>query len=482
MADNGRKPRVAIVGAGFGGIGTAISLLRAGYDDLVILERADAVGGVWRDNTYPGICCDIPAPLYSFSFAPNPDWSRRYPPRDEIIRYLRDVATREGVDQHVRLGVTVHEAAWDTDARRWVLDTSAGEVVADVLVTATGQLSRPRLPALPGMDSFTGPAFHTAQWRHDVDVAGRRVAVVGTGASAIQIVPAIAGVAAQVTVFQRTPPWTLFKADHEYGALARSLRRRLPGIMSLGRLGTWGLAEFLGRALVGNPPARVALSALARGQLLLQVRDRELRRTLTPEYPIGCKRLLFTGEWYPALQRDDVRLVTEEVTEVLPDGVRSADGETHPCDVLVYATGFDATGFVAPMTVRGAGGVTLADTWKDGAHAYLGMTVPDFPNLFVVYGPNTNTGSTSVLYFEEAQAAYITQAVASIERDGPLDVRPEVAHAYDDEVQRRLSESVWVTCSNWYRTATGRVVANWPGMAQEYGRRTRHLDRADFVA
>jgi cation diffusion facilitator CzcD-associated flavoprotein CzcO len=335
---------------------------------------------------------------------------------------------------------------------------------------------------LPGAETFTGAAFHTAEWRHDVDIAGKRVAVVGTGASAIQVVPELAEVAGHVTVFQRTPPWALLKVDHEFGPAARALRRRLPGIMALGRLGTWGLSEFVGRALVGNPLARVGLSALARIQLRLQVPDRELRRKLTPDYPIGCKRLLFTGDWYPALQRDDVRLVTEPVTEVLPDGVRSADGEKHPCDVLVYATGFDTGGFVAPMAVRGAGGVSLADAWKDGAHAYLGMTVPGFPNLFVVYGPNTNTGSTSVLYFEESQAEYIAQAVAAVRRDGPLDVRVDVADGYDAEIQRRLAESVWVTCSSWYRSATGRVVANWPGMPAEYRRRTRTLDRADYVA
>ena len=475
------KPRIAIVGAGFGGVGTAIALLRAGYDDIVILEAADSVGGVWRENTYPGCACDIPAPLYSFSFAQNPAWTRRFPPHDEILAYLRGVADDAGLQKHLRLNTAVRSATWDGTARHWVLDTTGGEVVADVLVPATGQLSRPAIPALPGAAEFAGPAFHTAHWRHDVDLAGKRVAVVGTGASAIQVVPRIAEEAAHVTVFQRTPPWTLPKPDREYGPLGRRLRRRFPVLMLPARLGFWGVTVFTGHAITGNRAAGAVLRTVSRAQLRLQVRDRELRRRLTPDYPMGCKRVLFTGDWFPTLARPDVRLVTRAVAAVLPHAVRSDDGEEHPCDVLVYATGFATTGFLTPMAVHGVGGVALSDVWRDGAHAYLGMTVPGFPNLFLIYGPNTNTGNTSVLYFEEAQAKYVVQAVRAIERGGPLDVRDDVAGAYDDEIQRRLRGSVWTSCTSWYRTATGRVVTNWPGLAAEYRRRTRRLNRADFA-
>jgi cation diffusion facilitator CzcD-associated flavoprotein CzcO len=476
------SPRIAIVGAGFGGVGAAAALLRAGYDDLVVLEQADAVGGVWRENTYPGCACDIPAPLYSFSWAQNPDWSRRYPPHDEILGYLRRVADDVGLGEHLRLNTSVRSATWDDDARHWVLDTTDGEVVADVLVPATGQLSRPAQPAVPGADTFAGPAFHTAHWRHDVDLTGRRVAVVGTGASAVQVVPRIAEEAALVTVFQRTPPWTLPKADREYRPIGRALRRRFPVLMLPARLGFWGATMVAGLAITGNRLAGAVLQALSRAQLRVQVRDPELRRRLTPDYPMGCKRVLFAGDWYPALARPDVRLVTSAVTEVVPDAVRTADGEEHPCDVVVWATGFATTGFLTPMAVHGLDGVALSDTWRDGAHAYLGMTVPGFPNLFIVYGPNTNTGNTSVLYFEEAQARYVVQAVAAIAAGGPLDVRADVAGDYDAELQRRLAGSVWTSCTNWYRTATGRVVTNWPGLASEYARRTKDLVRSDFVA
>lgn len=475
------SPRVAVVGAGFGGVAVAAALRRAGHDDVVVLEKGDDVGGVWRENTYPGCGCDIPAPLYSFSFAQNPDWSRRYPPYDEIAAYLRKVVADEGLEPHLRLGTTVRSAAWDDAARHWVLDTSGGEVVADVLVPATGLLSRRRATELPGAATFRGDQFHTAEWDHGVDLAGRRVAVVGTGASAVQVVPRIADVAAQVTVFQRTPPWTLPKPDRRYGPRGRALRRRFPVLMLPARLGFWGVSAFLGRAITGRPVARAAMRAVSRGQLRLQVRDPELRRRLTPDYPMGCKRVVFTGDFLPALSRPDVRLVTEAVVEVLPDGVRSADGEEHACDVVVWATGFDTTRFLAPMTVTGAGGRPLAQAWAEGAHAYLGMTVPGFPNMFVIYGPNTNTGNTSVLYFEEAQARYVAQAVDAIARGGRLEVRDDVARRYDTEIQGRLAGSVWTTCTSWYRTTSGRVVTNWPGLAVEYRRRTRRLDPADYA-
>jgi cation diffusion facilitator CzcD-associated flavoprotein CzcO len=475
------KPRIAIVGAGFGGVGTAVALLRAGYEDLVILEQSDAVGGVWRENTYPGCACDVPAPLYSLSYAPNPDWSRRYAPQAEILAYLRAVADDAGLQKYLRLNTAVRRATWDDAAGHWVLDTTDGEVVADVLVPATGQLSRPAEPTTPGVETFAGPAFHTAYWRHDVDLTGRRVAVVGTGASAVQIVPEIVAAAEQVTIFQRTPAWVLPKADRAYGPRWRALRRRLPVIGLAERLFVWWVTVLTGMAITGNRGAGAAFRGLSRAQLRLQVRDPELRRRLTPDYPMGCKRVLFSLDWLPTLQRPDVRLVTEAVTEVLPHAVRSADGEEHPCDVLIWATGFSATGFLTPMAVHGRGGVGLADVWRDGAHAYLGMTVPGFPNMFVIYGPNTNTGNTSVLYFEEAQADYVVQAVRAIEAGGPLDVRDDVAGAYDAELQRRLRGSVWTSCTSWYRTAGGRVVTNWPGLAAEYRRRVRRLDRADYA-
>ncbi|MBO3737894.1 flavin-containing monooxygenase [Actinoplanes flavus] len=472
--------RIAIVGAGFGGVAVAAELLRAGFDDIVLLEKADRAGGVWRDNTYPGCACDVPAPLYSYSRALNPDWSRRYPPHDEILAYLQRCADEWGVTPRVRFGAEVASASWTGGG--WEILLSDGDSVrADVLIPAVGQLSRPSIPALPGAESFAGVAVHTAHWTPDVPVQGSRVAVVGTGASAIQLVPAIAGTAAHVTVFQRTAPWTLPKPDRRYGRLRKAAYRRIPSLMLLSRAATWGLTLVPGAALTGNRVVDALIRGYSWSQRRWQIRDPELRAKVTPDEPLGCKRVLFTNAWLPALARPDVDLVTEKIVAVTPGGVRTADGVDHPCDVLVYGTGFAATEFLVPIRVTGRDGVVLADEWRDGAHAYLGLAVPGFPNMFLVYGPNTNTGNTSVIYFHEAQAGWITQAVRRVAAGDDLEVRPEVAAAYDTEIQSRLAGSVWTACQSWYRTAAGRVVANWPGKATEYRRRTTTLNRSDFL-
>ncbi|GAA0576234.1 NAD(P)/FAD-dependent oxidoreductase [Paractinoplanes ferrugineus] len=473
--------RVVIIGAGFGGIAAAVELLRRGLDDVVLLEKGDRVGGVWRDNSYPGCACDVPAPLYSYSFAPNPGWSRRFPRHEEILAYARDVADRFGVTERVRFGTEVAEARWDG---RWHLTTTGGELIeADILIPAVGQLSRPATPALPGADRFAGRAVHTARWDPGVEVEGKRVAVVGTGASAIQLVPAIAGRAAHVTVFQRSAPWTLPKPDRRYGRARTTAYRKMPHLMRLARAGTWGMTIVTGLAITGNRPAGAFLRGVSGLQRRWQVRDRALRARVTPDEPMGCKRVLYTSSWLPALARADVSLVTEKIVEVVPEGVRTADGAVHGCDLLVYATGFAATEFLAPIRITGRDGHTLDDEWRDGAYAYLGVTVPGFPNLFMIYGPNTNTGSTSVLYFHEAQARYVARLVALVDKKrAPIEVRRERAATYDGEMQRRLASSVWTGCQSWYRTAAGRIVTNWPGMAGEYRRRTSHLYDGDYTA
>ncbi|MEU8661506.1 flavin-containing monooxygenase [Actinoplanes philippinensis] len=471
--------RIAIIGAGFGGVAAAVELLAAGFGDIVILEKADRVGGVWRDNTYPGCACDVPAPLYSFSFALNPDWSRRYPPHHEILAYLQRVADEKGVTPLVRFGAEVASADWDG---RWRITLAGGGTIdADVLIPAVGQLSRPAIPLLPGAGTFQGVAVHTAHWTPGIPIDGRRVAVIGTGASAIQLVPAIAGRAAHITVFQRTAPWTVPKPDRRYGRIRRALSRRVPALMRLSRGATWLLTLVPGAALHGNRTVNAAVRGYAWIQRRWQVRDPALLAKVTPDEPIGCKRLLFTNAWLPTLARPDVDLVTEKIVTVTPSGVRTADGADHPCDVLVYGTGFAATEFLVPIRVTGRDGRTLSGEWREGAHAYLGLAVPGFPNMFLVYGPNTNTGNTSVIYFHEAQARWIAQAVRAVAAGDDLEVRPEVAATYDSEIQSRLSTTVWTACQSWYRTATGRIVTNWPGKAAEYRRRTRSLTRSDFL-
>ncbi|WIM94098.1 NAD(P)/FAD-dependent oxidoreductase [Actinoplanes oblitus] len=471
--------RILIIGAGFGGVAVANELLKAGFTDITMVEKADRVGGVWRDNNYPGCACDIPAPLYSYSYAQNPAWTRRFPPQPEILAYLERCVADFGLAGKVRLGTEVTAAEW-TDGV-WRVRTASGEVLeADVLIPAVGQLSRPVTPQLGG--EFAGPAMHTARWNPAVPLAGRRVAVIGTGASAIQLVPALAGVASRVVVFQRTAPWTLPKPNRRYGPVRRSLYRRLPALMGPARAGTWLMTVVTGRALTGHRIAGALLHGLSAAQRRWQVRDPELRRKVTPDEPMGCKRVLFTSDWLPTLARPDVELITEKVVALTPGGVRTADGVEHPADVLVYGTGFAATEFLVPIRVTGRAGTRLDEVWRDGAHAYLGMAVPGFPNMFLVYGPNTNTGNTSVVFFHEAQARWIAQAVRHLSHHrNPLEVRPEIAAAYDAELQSRLAESVWTSCQSWYRTASGRVVTNWPGMASEYRRRTARLRPADFL-
>jgi cation diffusion facilitator CzcD-associated flavoprotein CzcO len=461
-------PSVLVVGAGFGGIGAAVELRRSGFTDVTVLERGDGIGGVWRENTYPGVGCDIPSPYYSYSYAPNRSWPLRFSLGPEILTYLARTAAAHGVAP--RYGVTVTDAEFRDG--QWHVTTSAGPFVADVLVPAVGQLSEPHVPALPG--SFAGPAFHSARWDHAVPLAGRRIAVIGTGASAAQFVPHLARTAAAVTVFQRTPPYVLPKPDVVY----RPWQHRL---FPVERAFFWGLLEVSTLGILGNRLVVRAATALARGHLRRQVPDPALRAALTPDYPIGCKRVLFADDYYPALTQPHVTLSTERIAALEPDGVRTADGVRHEADVLVYGTGFRATDFVSSLRIRGVAG-ELSEAWADGASAYLGMTVPGFPNMFLVYGPNTNLGSGSIVYMLERQARYLRQAVALLAAGvSTMDVRPEVAHRFDEEVQRRLADTAWTSCGSWYRTPAGRVTTNWPGLVTEYHRRTRTLSPADFV-
>ena len=476
-----RTPRVVVIGAGFGGLGVTAELLRAGFTDVTVLERADAVGGVWRDNTYPGAACDVPSPLYSWSWAPNPDWGRRYSGQAEILAYLERTAAESGALARVRTGVEVTGLAYDDAAGTWSVRTASGEeVVADVVVPALGQLSRPVVPEVPGAEGFTGHAFHSARWDHAVDLRGKRVAVVGTGASAIQVVPGIVDRVAALTVFQRSAPYVLPKPDRAYTRTHARVFRRFPAVQRAGRALTFRITERFNATFTDDGPLRRLLIGVWRLRLRQQVRDPGLRRRLVPPDPFGCKRVLFSNDWYPALDRDHVDVVDSPVASFAPDGLRTADGRTHPADVVIWGTGFAATEFLAPLEVRGAGGRNLRDTWADGAHAHLGMTVPGFPNLFLVYGPNTNLGGSSILGMIEAQAGYLRQAVERVAAGAVLDVRPEVAARFDAEVQGRLRDSVWSGCASWYRTDGGRVVTNWPGLVREYAERTAVLDPADF--
>jgi cation diffusion facilitator CzcD-associated flavoprotein CzcO len=481
---------VAIVGAGFGGVAATIALKQKGIEDIVVLERGDSVGGVWRANTYPGLACDVPSHLYSFSFAPNPRWSRRYSPREDIKAYIEEVARDHDVLRHVRFGQEVERAAFDDETGRWRVTTAAGdEIEADAVITACGQLQRASIPDIDGLDRFTGPMFHSAHWDHSVDLEGKRVAVIGTGASAIQFIPALAKEVAQLTIFQRSAPWVLPKMDVAYKERTKRLYERVPVLQRLWRRGWWKAFEGLVPLFSRRPALQARLMAPAYTWFshlhrIAQLRgDRRLVAATKPDYPMGCKRVLITSDWYPTLRRPNVALVTESVREVTADSVVSADGTTHPADAIVFGTGFTATEFLAPMEVSGSGGKRLADAWAKGAEAYYGIAVPEFPNLFLLYGPNTNHGTGSAIELLEHQAAYVAQAIGHLASGAAerLEVRREVHDEFQRWLNERLPETVWASCSSWYVTSDGRVTNNWPGSFQEYFDFVNELSLDDYM-
>lgn len=478
-------PRIAIVGGGFGGIGAAAMLRRAGYEDFTVFERAERVGGVWHHNTYPGAACDVPSHLYELSFAPNPRWSRRYAPQAEIQAYVEQVARDHGVLDRVRLNTEVTEARWDGDRAVWTLQTSTGPHEAEILIAACGQLTIPSVPSLPGLDAFAGPAFHTAQWRHDVDLVGKRVAVVGTGCSAIQTVPAIQPHVAHIDVYQRSPGWTIPKMDFAYSARAQRLFARFPVLQRLERAALFQFFELATSGLTRRRRWLLApFRAVGRWQITRAIKDPELRRSVTPRDEIGCKRIMLTDDWYPTLTRDNVDLVSDRIAAITPHGIRTADGTERRADVIVLATGFRTHGFVAPMEIVGAGGRSLGEEWRPAPRAYLGMSAPDFPNLFLLYGPNTNGGAGSVIHTLESGMHHVLAALRELERTGArtIAVRREAADAFDRELRDALAGTVWHTgCTSWYLDADGNDPNQWPWTWSTYARRTAELQPGAYV-
>jgi cation diffusion facilitator CzcD-associated flavoprotein CzcO len=472
-----RRRSIAVVGGGFGGVGAAVMLKREGYDDVTVFEKGERVGGVWQQNTYPGAACDIPSHLYEYSFAPNA-WSRRFSPGPEIRAYVEAVARRFGVLDRVRTGVEVRSARWDEGAGRWRLETSAGSYEAEILVAACGQLSVPKAPPIAGLERFQGPAFHTAEWRHDVDLAGRRVAVVGTGCSAIQVVPAIQPEVAKLDVYQRSPGWTLPKRDREYTPRQRARFKRFPLLRRLDRASVYAFNDLGAAAMTGQRWLLPILRAVATRQIKRAISDPELRRKVTPVDEIGCKRIMLTDDWYPTLCQANVELVTERIAEVTAAGIRDETGEERPADAIVLATGFASHDFVAPMEIAGRGGRTLAAEWAETPRAYLGLTVPGFPNMFLLYGPNTNGGTGSVVNTIECGVGHLLAALAEMDRARAerIEVRREAADEFDRELRAALTGTVWHTgCTNWYVDEKGNDPSNWPWTWSAYRRRTARL-------
>ncbi|BCJ74027.1 4-hydroxyacetophenone monooxygenase [Catellatospora sp. IY07-71] len=482
--DGPRHTRIAIIGAGFGGIGAAIRLRGAGHRDFLVFDRGAEVGGTWRDNTYPGCACDVPSHLYSFSFARNPGWSRSFSPQPEIWAYLRRCADEHGVRPHLRLGHEVHGAAWDAESQVWRLDTSHGVYSADVLVAAGGPLTEPSIPDLPGLAGFRGETFHSARWRHDLDLRGRRIAVVGTGASAIQFVPRLAPQAARLTLFQRTPAWVLPRGDRRITTLERRLFRAAPVTHRLART-----AAYWGRELQGTAFLRPALmrvgQAVARRHLRRSVADPALREKLTPRYTMGCKRVLLSDDFYPALARDNVDVVTEPITRVTADGVVTADGRTHAVDTIVFGTGFHVTDLPMAHAIRGTDARTLAEHWAGGMYAYRGVAVSGFPNLFLLLGPNTGLGHNSVVFMIECQLGYLLGALRHLDRTGAaIEPDPDTQRRYNEALDRRMAGTVWSTggCRSWYLDEHGRNSTLWPGYTWTYWLRTRRFDPGAYRA
>jgi cation diffusion facilitator CzcD-associated flavoprotein CzcO len=472
---------VAIIGSGFSGLGMAIRLKQSGFSDFVVLERADEIGGTWQANTYPGCACDVPSHLYSFSFAPNPEWTQTYSPQPEIWDYLRRVADDFGVRPHVRLNTAVESATWVDD--HWELETSQGTIRARVLVAGMGPLTEPKLPDIPGLDDFPGPVFHSARWDHDADLGGKRVASIGTGASAIQYVPEIQRDVARLHVFQRTAPWVLPHTSRPIRRWERRLYRRLPAAQRLVRGGIYAGREALVLGFVKNPRLMTVVERMARKHMERQIDDPELLAKVTPDYTIGCKRILPSNGWYRALSKPNVELVTERITEVRGDAVVTADGREREVDAIVLGTGFHVTDIPAAQRIRGRDGVLLDDLWQGSPRAHLGSTVAGFPNLFFLLGPNTGLGHSSMVYMIESQIAHVLAALQHMRRHGAetIEVRAEVQGRYNAELERRLEGTVWNTgCASWYLDRTGRNSTAWPDWTWRFRRRVARLDPAEY--
>lgn len=464
----------------------AIELERAGFDSYLILERAGEVGGTWRDNVYPGCACDIPSSLYSFSFERNPDWSRAFPAQPELLEYLKGCADRYGIRPHIRFQTAVTQARYDEARARWLVETSNGNAIeCRVLIDATGALSQPRLPDMKGRERFEGRSFHSGQWDTSVDLRGRRVAVIGTGASAIQIVPALAPSVAQLTLFARTPPWIVPRGDAPVPKWHRTLQRRLPAYARLFRGAIYWLLEARALGFVVRRDLLAIAERVAGKHLERQVPDPELRRRLTPTYRLGCKRVLVSDDFYPALSRPNVAYVTDPIAVIEERGIVTQDGKLHPFDVIVFATGFDATGNL-PMNVYGRNGVELNASWSSGMEAYLGISVAGFPNYFKIIGPNTGLGHNSMIVMMEAQFRYAIDALKTMRQHGiaAVDVRRDVQRRFNDSLQSRMGRTVWMSgCNSWYLDQRGRNTTLWPGFSYSFTRATRRfrLDRYETI-
>jgi cation diffusion facilitator CzcD-associated flavoprotein CzcO len=479
--------RVAIVGSGFSGLAAAIRLMQSGETDFAVLERGNDVGGTWRDNSYPGCACDVPSHLYSFSFAPNPEWTRSFSGQPEIQAYIQRTARETGVLPHIHFRTELLEAAWNNPERRWHIRTNRGEFTAEILVVGAGPLSEPTLPDIPGIERFTGTTFHSATWNHDHDMTGERVAVIGTGASSIQFVPYVQKHAAHLRLFQRTAPWVLPRQDRPIRTLERALYRNVPLARRALRSGIYALRESWLVGFTMKPQIMALAEKQAHRMMRNQVPDAELRRKLTPTYRLGCKRVLISNDYYPAVAQPNVDVETEKIVEVTENEIVTADGSRHEVDTIIFGTGFHVTDHPIASRIRGRDGRTLAEHWgATGMNALHGLTVAGFPNLFYLVGPNTGTGNTSIIFMAEAQVEYLLSALSQMDAQelATIEPRPEVQYEYRERIQEQLQGTVWNTggCASWYLDANGRNTTLWPTFTFRFRSELSKCDLAEYRA
>ncbi len=485
MTDN-QVHDTLIVGAGFTGLGAAIRLTQAGIDDIVILERGDRVGGTWRDNTYPGVACDIPSLLYSFSFVKNPSWSRAYPRGGEICTHIEDMTDQFDLRRRIRFNSETTALTFDESAGIWTVKTKQRKIFrARTVVMASGPLADHKLPNIRGIDTYQGRKIHSAAWDHGYDFTGKRVAVIGTGASAVQIVPELVKTAQFVKVFQRTPGWVLPRPDTRMPDAVQSLFARVPVAQELAREALFWGHEAAATALVWKSPLSAVVARLAKAHLHAAVADPWMRRQLTPDFTPGCKRMLVSSDYYPALQRDNCKLITWPIATLSPVGIRTSDGIEHHLDAIVFATGYDVHLSGPPFPVIGLGGRSVESEWNGHAQAFKSISVHGFPNLFLMCGPNSGPGHNSLLVYVEAQIEYAVKAVKTI-LSGDLrylDVRADVQRRYNKKIQKRLTRTTWMSgCNSWYLTPDGFNAAMYPGFATQYLRQMRDFRRSDYTA
>jgi len=481
---SGKTPSVIIIGTGFGGLCMAIQLRKAGIDTFTLLEKASGVGGTWRDNTYPGAACDVQSHLYSFSFEPKHDWSRKFGLQPEILGYMRHCVEKYALSDHIRLNTEVASASFDEHANRWTVTTTDGQsLTADIVVTATGQLNQPAWPNVPGLENFAGKMFHSARWDHDYNLAGKAVGVIGTGASAIQFVPEIVPKVESLSLFQRSAAWVLPKPDRPFRKWEQALFEKFPVWDRIYRYLIYWKNESRALAFTRFNSLLEIFAWQAKRFAKSQVRDPQKLRHLIPDYRIGCKRILISNDWYPAVDQPHVNLVTTGIERVVEEGVITTDGALHMMDALIMGTGFAASEFLSPMNITGRNGVSLNQAWANGSEAYKGITVSGFPNLFMLYGPNTNLAHNSIVYMLESQVRYVISCIRTLaEQPGTaMDVKPDRLREFSTTVQQKLQSSVWESgCHSWYLDSHGRNTVNWPGFTFTYRQATQKMEPDDY--